>query len=84
MEKVMLLSVECCEDAVFVTDACSSVYHSTGSFSSQLHMPLEIWLENMDRQYGSVSHTRASAEQHSFCAIEKSYFSFCRALSNAV
>lgn len=26
MEKVMLVSVECCEDAMFVTDMCSSVY----------------------------------------------------------
>lgn len=82
MEKVMLLSVECYGDAVFVTGTCSSVYLSSRYwefFFSVAHV-----IRNMAGEFGSFSHTCASEEQHSFCVIERSYFFFCRALSNSV
>lgn len=72
MEKVMLFSVECYGDAVFVIDMCSSVYPVSQYwelFLSGAHV-----IRNMAGEFGSFSHTRASEEQHSFCIIKRSYF----------
>lgn len=82
MEKVMLLSVECYRDAVFVTGMCSSLYLVSQYW--EFFLSVAHALRNMAGEFGSFSHTCASEEQHSFCVIERNYFCFCKALSNAM
>jgi len=74
MEKVILLSVECYRNAVFVIGMCSSVYLVSACwdlFLSVVHV-----VRNMSGEFGAFPHTRPSEEHHSFCIIDKSCFSF--------
>lgn len=61
MEKVMLLSVKCYRDAVFIIDICSSVYllsQYREFFLSVAHV-----IGNMAGEFGSFSHACTSEEE---------------------